>query len=131
MTRKTLICEVSGVVDAPLDQVADILLDVRRSGLVPGGADPGRPAYPSVEVDRPGNAMAVQGGWWYRGEYSLEPAPTGTRVVHRVYNVAQWMRWGVPLANRFFLGFESATRDGFDAGLRKIAVELGCTARLE
>ncbi|GAA0925602.1 hypothetical protein [Nonomuraea longicatena] len=58
-------------------------------------------------------------------------APSGSRLTHSVYNVAQRMRWAVPLANRFFVGFGDRTRDGFAEGLRDLAAELGCAARPE
>ncbi len=51
-------------------------------------------------------------------------------MTHRVFNVAQWMRWGVPLANRLFIGFEDNTRTGFEQGLNEIAQRLGTTARM-
>ena len=60
----------------------------------------------------------MQGGWWYRGEYELTPELAGTRVTHRVFNVAKASRWAVPLANRFFIGFETADPRGVRAGLR-------------
>lgn len=52
--------------------------------------------------------------WWYRGEYTVEEDPAGVRVTHRVYNVATWSRWAVPLANRFFVGFAERVAEGFD-----------------
>ncbi|PZG11519.1 hypothetical protein [Nonomuraea aridisoli] len=98
-----LITEVTGVVAAPVEPVWRAL--VRR-----------HPGWTAVGD----HTIAYQGGWWYRGEWSVEPDPAGTRVVHRVYNVAQWMRWGVPLANRFFIGFADRTRAAFEEGLTRI-----------
>ncbi|MCF6471927.1 hypothetical protein FAF44_26565 [Nonomuraea sp. MG754425] len=129
MTGKKLLTEVSGVVAAPVEQVWRELL-----GDLPG-----------QETGR--HTLAHQGGWWYRGEWSVAPHPEGTRVVHRgewsvaphpegtrvvhrVYNVAEWMRWGVPLANRFFIGFEKQTRTAFAEGLAAIGERLGCPTRL-
>lgn len=82
----------------------------------------------TVEVDE--TTIALQGGWWYRGEYTLTPHPEGTLLSHRVLNVAQRMRWGVPLANRFFIGREEGQRDGFTALLGRIGDELECATRL-
>ncbi|MDT7803255.1 MAG: hypothetical protein QOI78_6688 [Actinomycetota bacterium] len=70
--------------------------------------------YPMrVDVDADRGFVAVQGGWWYRGEYRVTADPAGARVEHRVVNVASRGRWGVPLANRFFLGFRARTAVAF------------------
>jgi hypothetical protein len=66
-----------------------------------------------VEIDKDRRTVAVQGGWWYRGEYEVEPDGTGARLTHRVRNVATWGRWAVPLANRLFIGFRAKVRQGF------------------
>ncbi|RSD10565.1 hypothetical protein [Amycolatopsis eburnea] len=97
------LAEASGVVARPPGEVFDRL---RR--LLTGGAYPMR-----MDVDRERGFVAVQGGWWYRGEYRVTPDPVGARVEHRVVNAASWGRWGVPLANRFFLGFRARTAAGF------------------
>jgi hypothetical protein len=34
------------------------------------------------------------------------------------------MRWGVPLANRFFIGFAQKTRNGFQHTVTEIAQQL-------
>ncbi|SEG77494.1 hypothetical protein SAMN05444920_104498 [Nonomuraea solani] len=110
--KKKLITEVSGVITAPVEQVWEAL----------------RKELPTWE---PGDhVLAYQGGWWYRGEWSVLPDPDGTRVVHRVYNVAEWLRWMVPLANRFFIGFAAQTRTGFADGLARVAGHLGSSSRL-
>ncbi|CCH31560.1 hypothetical protein ABZ816_04690 [Actinosynnema sp. NPDC047251] len=70
----------------------------------------------------------VQGGWWYRGEFVTEPHPRGTRVVHRVHNVATRGRWAVPLANRLFIGYRANLARGLTARLAEIAAELGVTS---
>ncbi|HET6705271.1 hypothetical protein, partial [Amycolatopsis sp.] len=64
---------------------------------------------------------AVQGGWWYRGEYRVTADPVGARVEHRVVNAASRGRWGVPLANRFFVGF----RQEVSAGVGRLLADLG------
>ncbi len=81
-----------------------------------GGGHPMR-----MEVDREQGFVAVQGGWWYRGEYRVTPDPAGARVEHRVVNAASRGRWGVPLANRFFIGFRGEVAAGFG----RLLAELG------
>lgn len=46
--------------------------------------------------------------------------PAGSRVEHRVVNAAEWGRWGVPLANRFFLGYREKVAAGFAGLLREL-----------
>ncbi|MFC5823325.1 hypothetical protein [Nonomuraea insulae] len=111
--KKTLITEVSGVLAASVEQVWPVLRGER-------------PLHEQTAE----HTVAYQGGWWYRGEFSLAPDPEGTRVVHRVYNVATWMRWGVPLANRFFIGFDAQVRTSFADVLARMGGRLGCAARL-
>jgi hypothetical membrane protein len=118
---KTLIVEIAGVVEAPVDHVARLILQARPPNGYGGTA----------EVDHAHRTAAFQGGWWYRGEYSLEPHPQGTRIVHRVYNVAQRGRWAVPLANKFFIGFRNQTRAGFATQLAAHSATLTCPAYLQ
>src|SRR4051812_30171658 len=101
--------EVVGVVRAPEADVRRLLLTVQPGPIGPGntwllsdgpyagatvtgGPDRfqvrGTPGTGTVEVDREAGTFAVQGGWWYRGEYAVEPDPAGARVTYRVYNVA-------------------------------------------
>ncbi|WP_067819349.1 hypothetical protein [Actinomadura kijaniata] len=74
-----------------------------------------------LRVEERDDLVAVQGGWWYRGEYHLAPEGDGTRITHRVLNVATRGRWAVPLANRFFVGFRERTREGFAGTLRALS----------
>ncbi|GGS79702.1 hypothetical protein ACFFV7_12375 [Nonomuraea spiralis] len=114
--RKRLITEVAGVVGAPVEQVWQALV----------GSPPGHP----MTVEKNGHTVAYQGGWWYRGEWTVLPHPEGSRVEHRVYDVAEWGRWGVALANRLFIGFGRRTREAFAERIAAIGKELGCFARL-
>ncbi|MFG2071773.1 hypothetical protein [Nonomuraea maritima] len=111
--RKHLLVEVEGVVAAPVERVWRALRAARPEHVM------------TAE-----HTVAYQGGWWYRGEWSVEPDVEGTRVVHRVYNVAQRLRWGVPVANRFFIGFAARTRESFAAALARIGAELGAPTRV-
>ncbi|MEU5265815.1 hypothetical protein [Amycolatopsis sp. NPDC021455] len=116
---KTL-AEASGAVARPPGEVFERLLRA-----LSGGPYPMR-----VDVDRERGFIAVQGGWWYRGEYRVTAARdcrcppvawktgaaqpgAGACVEHRVVNAASRGRWAVPLANRFFLGFRAKTAAGF------------------
>lgn len=105
-----LMIEVAAVIDAPVDRTWTLV----RAGLSP--------------TEENGTAAAHEGGWWYRGEWSAERDGSGTLVIHRVYNVAQSMRWGVPLANRFFVGFGESTRNEFERLILAVARQLGTTA---
>lgn len=97
------LAEASGVVSRSPDEVFEAL----RIRVTGGG-------YPmKTEVDRERGFLAVQGGWWYRGEYRVTADPAGARVEHRVVNAATRGRWGVPLANRFFVGFRARTAAAF------------------
>ncbi|GAA3250048.1 hypothetical protein [Nonomuraea helvata] len=110
MSRR-LITEVAGVIAAPVEEVWPVL--VQR--------------VPSTELGE--HSLAYQGGWWYRGEWSVTADPEGTRLVHRVYNVAG-NHWAVALGNRLFIGFRERTRRGFAEGLAHIGTQLGCATRL-
>lgn len=130
--KRSLLAEVSGVVEAPPERVREALV----KNLLPGGV-PGEGRFTIEDV--PGHTLTVevtdrliayQGGWWYRGEWSHSGHPQGTLVVHQVYNVADRMRWAVPLANRFFIGFDNATREGFAKGLAQMGENLGCSVHL-
>lgn len=105
---KKLMVELSEVVTATAEDVFEAL-EARFAGA------------PGLEVDRDRRTVACQGGWWYRGEYEVAGEPGGgARVTHRVYNVAERLRWGVPLANRFFIGFRRATAEGFARFVRDL-----------
>ncbi|GAA3143904.1 hypothetical protein [Nonomuraea roseoviolacea] len=129
---RKLITEVSGVVEAPVERVREALRKTLLPELMPDGDRFTVEDFPghrsTVEItDR---MIALQGGWWYRGEWTLAPVAEGTRLTHRVYNVATSLRWGVPLANRFFLGYDRTTRDSFAAGLTRLGADLGCPVHL-
>lgn len=128
--RKSLLVEVSGVVEAPPERVREALVNrdplVEREGRFTVEDLPGH----TLTVEVTDRSIAYQGGWWYRGEWSLTGHPQGTLIVHRVYNVAEWMRWAVPLANRLFIGFNEATREGFTERLAQIGGDLGCSVHL-
>ncbi|GAA4950693.1 hypothetical protein HD597_002613 [Nonomuraea thailandensis] len=127
---RKLIAEAAGIVEAPAPRVWDALAEE----LLPGGRRSGRftvedaPGHTST-VEVAGHTIAIQGGWWYRGEWSVEPHPHGALVVHRVFNVARWMRWAVPPANRMFVGFAGSTRKAFTELLAKVGRRAQATTR--
>lgn len=143
---KTLMYEVAGVIEAPRERVERLILTVCPGPVGPGNAwlfsslegtvegGPGRftvrlPGH-TMTVEVTEQTFAAQGGWWYRGEYAVEPHREGTLLTHRVFNAAPRSRWVVPLANRFFIGFDRKTRDGFAERLGEIGRELDCGTRL-
>ena len=112
---KTL-AEATGVVSRPPAEVLDWL----RRHLCDD--------YPMrMEVDVERGMVAVQGGWWYRGEYFVSPAPAGSRVTHRVVNAAERGAWGVSLANGFFRGYRENVARGFALMLVEIGGGVGGT----
>ncbi|MGA5764592.1 hypothetical protein [Nonomuraea bangladeshensis] len=111
MSRRRLVTAVAGVVTAPVERVWPLL----------------RRQVPAKEVGE--HFLAYQGGWWYRGEWTVTAHPEGTRVDHRVYCVAGPF-WAVALANRLFIGFGARTRRAFGDGLAAIAHQTGGSARL-
>jgi hypothetical protein len=92
---------VTATVPVPIERVFDGIV----AAVTPGAL--------KSEVDRERSFVAVQGGWWYRGEYALTCTPGGTQITHRVVNVARQGRWAVGLANRFFIGFGERTDAAF------------------
>lgn len=140
----------AGYLSAPPGEVADLILGVpaepgeadnlilRTHGAeaVTGGPEHFEVTYPggrlTVDVDRERGTIAAQGGWWYRGEYTVSAAEDGgTILTLRVYNVAKaGSRWAVPLANNFFRGFDTRTREGLRGIVGDVAERLGCESRL-
>jgi hypothetical protein len=91
--------EVSAIVAAPTDVVLE-----RVAGHLGGHG---------WTFDRDSRMVFLQGGWWYRGEYTATDVPGGSRLTHRVFNVASRGRWAVPLANRLFIGFRGKVAASF------------------
>jgi hypothetical protein len=92
--------EVSAFVPAPADVVLERVAEHLRAH--------------SWTFDRENRVVFFQGGWWYRGEYTTVDTAGGSRLTHRVFNVAPRGRWAVPLANRLFIGFRRKVSAGFD-----------------
>jgi hypothetical protein len=131
----TELLELTAVVEAPPEQVAEILLDVRpggRSPVVTGGEGDefvitDRGSRITVTVDRSARSVSQQGEWWYRGVTSVEPDPLGSRVVHRVLNVADKNGWAVRWVSR---GPLAAAPASFAETVRSLGEQLGVSARV-
>ncbi|MFC6928892.1 hypothetical protein ACFQHO_52740 [Actinomadura yumaensis] len=75
---------LQGIVEAPVEQVTPLVLDVPPVEGV------------TVDADPAARTVAVQGGWWYRSETTVTPVPEGSLITQKIYNVAQRLRWGSP-----------------------------------
>jgi hypothetical protein len=81
----------------------------------------------TVSVDRAARSVALQGEWWYRGVTSVEPDPRGSRVVHRIFNVAQGHGWAVRFVAR---GPLNAAPKAFAETVLALGERLGVAARV-
>jgi hypothetical protein len=144
----------TGVIEAPLDQVVDVLLSVKEGPVgqenapllrVIPGAGPllkraslrggpeaftvhyGPQAGGTVEVDRDSGYFAFQGGYKFRAEYRFSAHPKGTLLTYEAINVAPAKhqdRAGVRF--QFWLG--GKLKIGLRGGLRHMGRKLGCRA---
>lgn len=137
----TELLALHAVVEAPPDRVAEVVLDVRPGGRSPLAAE-GEVAETdegdsfevvkdgsrmTVTVDRARREVALQGEWWYRGVTSVEPDPHGSRVVHRIFNVAEGHGWAVRFVSR---GPLNAAPRTFADVVRRLGETLGVPARV-
>ena len=83
-----LLKELQGVVEAPIERVAPVVL---VAPVAPGV---------TVAVDHAAGMLSVQGGWWYRGETTVRPHPSGTLVTYRILDIAPQGRWATWLVSR-------------------------------
>ncbi len=152
-----LLWTATGVVEAPLDDVADLVLRAEAGEVaserwfvphVPVGAGlaltggpvrfgvlPHGLSVPTsyIEVDRARRTLAVEGRWWFRGVYAFEAHPNGTLVTYRVYDMARTARWAVPLLllqNRLSGSFNGRTVDSQEGLLSVIGRRLARPARI-
>ena len=130
------------MVEADPDAVAGVLLDVRpggRSPLATSGTiaetDVGDEfvvikdgSRLSVTVDRAARSVSLQGEWWYRGVTTVEPDPRGSRVVHRIFDVASGHGWAVRFVSR---GPLNAAPAEFAAQIRRLGDILGVATHVE
>jgi hypothetical protein len=85
----------------------------------------------SLEVDKKQHRAAIQGEWWYRGVYAIDPHARGSLLVYQVYNIAPGVSWWLA---QVFQGPEHARK--MDAQLqqtllRTIGDQLGCVGELQ
>jgi hypothetical protein len=126
------------VVEAPPDTVAGVLLDVRPGGRspiatrgVPEDDDGDRfvvvrdGSRLTVTLDRAGRSVAEQGEWWFRSVTAVEPDPRGSKVVHRIFNVAEGHAWAVRFISR---GPLNAAPARFAEAVHRLGEELGVAA---
>jgi hypothetical protein len=134
----TELLELRGVVEAPADVVAEVLLDVRPGGRSPLASigsiesEDGDEFVVTVDgsrmtmvVDRAARSVSQQGEWWYRGVTAVEPDPRGSQVVHRIFNVAQGHGWAVRFVSR---GPLNAAPEKFARHLHALGLALHCRA---
>jgi len=130
---------VSGVVEAPVEQVWPLLLDGFRSVGVDrkaveaySGPQPyvtylGTPGNGkiTIEVDKARHSIATQGEWWYRGVHSVESHRHGCLITYNVYNIAPGIGWW---AAQLVQGRENAAKmkGQLQATLDAIGKQLDC-----
>ena len=130
--------ELRGVVEAPPDAVAAILLDVRPGGQSPlagtGVAEPAqgdvftvtkKGSKLTVAVDRDALTVTVKGEWWYQGVTTVAPHERGSLLIHRIFNVAPGQGWAVRFVSR---GPLNAAPADFAAQLATLGTDLHCKA---
>jgi hypothetical protein len=54
----------------------------------------------SATVDDGSRLAVVQGGWWYRAEYTVLNDDEGARIEHELVNVARPLHWLGPITGR-------------------------------
>lgn len=127
-----------GIVEAPPEAVGEILLDVRPGGRSPlvaaGTAEPAegdvftvtlQGSKMTVAVDRDELMVTLRGEWWYQGVTRVLADDRGSRVEHRVYNVAPGHGWAVRFVSR---GPLNAAPAEFAANLAALGTDLKCRA---
>ncbi|WP_113700758.1 hypothetical protein [Nonomuraea lactucae] len=115
---KRLLFEASASVDATVEQVRALIdsgwvIDAVLSTGTGSGDDAdadSATARSYVDVDHREGVVGFQGHWWYRGELSASASEGRTVITYRVFNIARRGAWAVPLANRFFIGYDRAVR---------------------
>ncbi|QGQ96627.1 hypothetical protein EHS13_17965 [Paenibacillus psychroresistens] len=162
--NKILIGSSSGLVEAPYERLISLLLDVQSgmvggsripfilSGLTQASTSAnldirGGPEHftvystgvhvsrlVNVEVLRKEALVAIYGGYWYRGEYTLEQHQKGTLIKLSIYNIAPgFTKVFVPFLKEYRQlrnGYSSSNprNPAFEAFLESIGKQLACKA---
>ena len=92
----SLLSTATAVVRVPLERAAAVLTGTGPDGPWLFDAVEGARASGAI-VEFGECSAALQGGWWYRGEYQLTEHPQGALLTLRVRNVARRGRLLVPL----------------------------------
>ena len=139
-----LLATLRGLVEAPLEIVAEVLLDVGPDGRSPI-RPPGRISQidssdgiyraifdqagsrVAVRVDSIAHTASIQGMWWYRANFTLTSNNGNCLVTQRIFNVAERLRWGVRFVARKPL---AESRESFAAVLSAVQERLGCETYL-
>jgi hypothetical protein len=119
-SRPRLLRTLRGVAEAPVDRVAEVLMDIGpggRSPLIPPGIQV------TIRVDTAARTVSVQGDWWYRGDVVLTARDNGCLITQQIFNVAQTMPWAVRFVARKPL---AASPQAFEAMLRVLGERLDC-----
>lgn len=144
----------TGVIEAPLEQVLDLVLTVRPGkpgrdnaflvSTVPGvgrrvwlsggparfGVHYGGDAEGGfIEVDRDRRMFAFHGGFKFRGEYFFDRHERGTLLTYKVYNVAPDSHRNNPLV-RLQFRVAGKLKVGLRGILRRIGRELDARAEV-
>jgi hypothetical protein len=115
-----------GVVEAPVDQVADLVFEAYE------GADSGGYA-PDTTMDRRRRRVVQEGHWWYRGVTSVEPHEKGALVTFELFNIAKARRWmvrGVLLQYRLNGSLSKIKTGNLPERLAELGERLDCRAYL-
>jgi hypothetical protein len=84
----------------------------------------------TIEVEKRQHQVALQGEWWYRGVYSLQPHARGSLLIHQVYNIAPGAGWW---AAQLVQGPAHARKmeEQFQSLLNTIGNQLSCVVELQ
>lgn len=128
----------NGEAGVPLATAKQLLLDFREGGFDERSAPLLVAGKGSVKITRDGpryvvtftdghrefvtpeperNTIAIQGQWWYRGEYTLTAAGNKTHIRLRVFNIAK-QAWMASLMN---IGAKQKHAAAFDALCKSIS----------
>lgn len=140
----------SGIVEAPFTEVSALLMDVHCGrfsghelplvidGVAAGVEIQGGPQKFTVfagessaatrlcfvEVDKQNHSVSIYGGWWFRGEYTIEAHPKGSLLTYRLSNAATGVSGAIAgLVHRREL---KGARAVLEHMLRKVGERLRC-----